>query len=148
MHAESSLGCRTLLVGCGARCGSTWSVLLSVVSGYFVARQNVGAQAGCSRHSAADGRRVIREPVACCMHPVPSSRPLFGAAKDEGFFLHVAKDFCRIARLVELSPLVDTIFERQVLTLASELPIIQVASQVPLMPSVEASFQQMALHEI
>ena len=30
------------------------------VGGYFVARQNVGAQGGSSRHSDADGRRVMR----------------------------------------------------------------------------------------
>ena len=30
------------------------------VGGYFVARQNVGAQAGCSRQLATGGRRVIR----------------------------------------------------------------------------------------
>ena len=51
---------RTFRVGCGVRCGSTWSVLLSVLSGYFVARWNAGAHAGCSRHSATGGRRVMR----------------------------------------------------------------------------------------
>ena len=62
LDAESSLGCRTLLVGCGVRCGSTWSVLLSVVpgdtlwpSGTLERRQIVP-----TRHSATGGRNVMR----------------------------------------------------------------------------------------
>ena len=70
------------------------------------------------------------------LHPSCSViQPLFGAATDEGFFQHAAKD----RRLEDYEaccdfPPVDIIFDRKVLTLTSELPIIQIASQASVTP--------------